>query len=226
MIINPYKEVISIMFELNKSDYVKQWLADKGFHFQPQLFERENVIRCLYLCINFIEQDDSSSKNYLVDENDELQSLYGKNNFEGKIGIKPVSKFDIIKKIIMSLIGTTDLCDGLINAISIFSTSFLANIVILPNDEQRCVYLILAILSNGSYKWIGFDEITRYVTTNEDTNICPFKNIFDCCRINAENNTLCANNIFLKSTLKKLHELGIVDVNFELNTAKLREIIE
>ena len=126
----------------------------------------------------------------------------------------------------MSLIGTTDLCDGLLKAISIFSTSFLTNIVILPNNDQRCVYLILAILSSGSNNWIGFDEITRYVTTNEYTNVCPFKDIFDCCRINAENNSLCANIVSLENTLNELHKLGIVDVNFELNTVKLREIIE
>lgn len=214
------------MDEINKNDYIKKWLIDEEIDFQPQLFEKENVTNCLYSCIRFIEQDDSSSKNYLVDDSDELQILYGKNNFEGKIGIKPVSKSDIIKKIIMSLIGTTDLCDGLLKAISIFSTSFLTNIVILPNNDQRCVYLILAILSSGSNNWIGFDEITRYVTTNEYTNVCPFKDIFDCCRINAENNSLCANIVSLENTLNELHKLGIVDVNFELNTVKLREIIE
>lgn len=214
------------MDEINKNDYIKKWLIDEGIDFQPQLFEKENVTNCLYSCIHFIEQDDSSSKIYLVDDSDELQILYGKNNFEGKIGIKPVSKYDIIKKIILSLIGTTDLCNWPLKGILVFSISFLTNIVVLPDNDQRCVYLILAILSSGSYNWIGFDEITRYVTTNEYTNVCPFKEIFDCCRINAEDNSLCANIIPLENTLKKLHTLGIVDVNFELNTVKLREIIE
>ena len=148
-----------------------------------------------------------------MDEEDELVDIYSDYNFNGKIGVPISHKKDIIKSIVFAIIGAVFKLDGLSGLKNIViegALSFFQRIVILPDNEQRCIFLRVLILSDNQKNEVTLEQIKRFVEEENYTRVCPFAELYTCKKINMEQKNLCSGDVYIEKILKDLNEKKVL----------------
>ena len=201
----------------NKTDILK-WLSENEIRVNDVEDKLdEDSLRAVSLCIDFcnsLKSPSNNEKDPLVDEEDEIVDVYSDYNFYGKVGL-PIFKIkDIIKSFIAAIVKSKLSASGsnIVQKLVINGAlPFLLHLEILPNTEQRCVFLRILILSDGLKEDISLKQIEEFTPTENYVKRCPFFDVFECKRVNMEDSSICSEGFTIEETIKKLSELRVVE---------------